>query len=183
MHRPELVTPPAATPVSVAEVKAQTRVDHDAEDDLLTLLIEAATAHLDGYAGVLGRCLVTQTWKQEYDAFARCLRLPLPAASVTSIIYLDSAGAASAPVSSGDYALQHDALGSFVRFNDDFAFPGDLYETKPVAVTFVAGYGDAADVPANIKAWILANVAHRYFDREAADWVCDGLLPNRMVGV
>lgn len=182
MYRPTLVTAPATAPVTVAEAKEQCRVDHSTEDTFIGALVDAATAHLDGYAGILGRCLVTQTWKQEFDRFSQCMRLPFIAAGITSIIYQDSDGLLTT-VNSSNYALHHDARGSYVRFKDDYAYPGDLYQTKAVAITFTAGYGAAADVPANIKSWILANVAHRYLDREAADWICDGLLPNRMVGV
>ena len=50
-----LVTQPAATPITLAEVKAQARVSHDDEDLLLQHYIDAATAWLDGPAGILGR--------------------------------------------------------------------------------------------------------------------------------
>ena len=64
MHRPVLVTPPAETPVSRTEAKAHLRVDGTGDDDLIDGLIDAAVAHLDGYTGILGRCMVTQTWRQ-----------------------------------------------------------------------------------------------------------------------
>lgn len=183
MYAPTQTVAPAEQPVTVPEAKSACRVLHDSEDAFIGTLVSAAVAHLDGYSGILGRCLVTQSWKQEFDDFARCLRLPLPAASITSVTYLEDDGTTTTTVASANYALHHDALGSYVRFIDDFSAPSGLWETKAVAVTFTAGYGAAAVVPANIKAWILANVARRYFDREAADWAYDGMLPPRRVGV
>jgi uncharacterized phiE125 gp8 family phage protein len=48
------------------EAKAHCRIDHDEEDALIDLYIAAAVAHLDGWKGVLGRCIMTQEWRQEY---------------------------------------------------------------------------------------------------------------------
>lgn len=193
MYPPTQTAAPATTPVTLTEAKLHLRLDHDSEDALVTMLIEAATAHLDGYAGILGRCLVTQTWKQEFDGFARTLRLPLLAATISSITYLDDDGTTTTTVTSTNYALHHDALGSYVRFIDDYSIPGDLWETKAVAVTFTAGFGAAAAVPAAIKAAILLLVGHWYANREAVNignstsslpFAVDALLtPFRRVGV
>uniref|UniRef100_UPI002AFFC390 head-tail connector protein n=1 Tax=Hoeflea sp. TaxID=1940281 RepID=UPI002AFFC390 len=88
MHRPVLVTPPAILPVSLAEARLHLRVDEDADDTLITSLIGAAVDHLDGWTGILGQCLVEQEWRQDFDAFASCLSLPLgPVTSITSVDY------------------------------------------------------------------------------------------------
>ena len=176
MHRPVLVTAPSTTPVTTAEAKAHLRVDHSTEDTLIESLVKAATDHLDGYSGVLGRCLVTQTWRQDFDAFARTMRLPLLAAGITSAIYVDE-NAAETTITSTNYELQADDLGSFVRFIDDYAFPSGLAETRALRVTFTAGYGAAAAVPAAIKAAILLLVGHWYFNREA---VVVGIAPAEL---
>jgi uncharacterized phiE125 gp8 family phage protein len=168
MHAPVLVTPPAATPVSESEAKAHLRVDHTDEDGLITSLVKAATAHLDGYSGILGRCMVTQTWRQDFDAFSgRTLRLPLPAAGITSVKVRSSAGTLST-VSSDDYALKQDALGSYVRFDDGYSYPSDLAQSNGILVEFVAGYGDATAVPDALKVAILLLVGHWFANREAA---------------
>jgi uncharacterized phiE125 gp8 family phage protein len=69
MPFPVLVTPPVAAPVSLAEAKAHLRVDFDDEDALISGLIDAATQHLDGWSGVLGRALMPQTWEMSLDRF------------------------------------------------------------------------------------------------------------------
>jgi uncharacterized phiE125 gp8 family phage protein len=192
MYRPVLVTPAAATPVSVTEAKAHLRVDHTGDDTLITSLIAAATEHLDGYSGILGRCLVTQTWRQDFDGFAKTMRLPLLASTISSVKYRNSAGQLST-VTATDYALKADELGSYVRFDDGFSFPSDLAQSQAVLIEFTAGFGNAAAVPAAIKAAILLLIGHWYANREAVSvghvatelpMAVDALIePYRRVGI
>lgn len=191
MHAPVLVTPPDEMPVSRAEAKAHLRVDGSDEDTLIDGLIASAVGHLDGYSGVLGRCLVTQTWRQDFDAFSgNTLRLPLLAATISSVKVRSSDGTLST-VSSDDYALKQDARGSYVRFDDDYSYPGDLAQANGVLVEFTAGYGAAAAVPAALKAAILLLVGHWYANREAVGeamaelplGVAALIAPYRRVGV
>lgn len=169
MHAPVLVTPPAANDpiVTVSEAKLHLRVDGTDEDSLITSLIAAAAQHLDGYSGVLGRALVTQTWRQDFDKFARCLRLPFPAATVANLKWYSDAGTpVETTVDNANYELQHDELGSFVRLIDDFAYPTNVAETRGVRVTFTAGYGAASAVPTPIKVAVLLLVGHWFANRE-----------------
>ena len=152
-------------PVSLAEAKMHLRVDAADEDGLIAGLIAAATAHLDGWAGVLGRCLCEQTWRQDFDRFARVLRLPLgPVASIASVTWRNAAGQV-ATVAGANYLLRHDAAGSYLRFRDDFDFPTDLHCTAAVIATSVCGTSPE-DTPAPIKAAMLLLVGHWYRKRE-----------------
>jgi len=81
---PYLVTPPASLPVSVAEAKAFLRVDHNDEDALIEGLISGAVAHLDGWKGVLGRCIMPQTWSVRVDE-AGTYALPMPDVSTAQL--------------------------------------------------------------------------------------------------
>lgn len=168
MYAPSLVTAPEEMPISLAEAKANCRVDADNtdEDTLVTGLIDAATSLLDGYAGLLGRCLVTQTWQVTADDFERCMRLPMPATE--AVVKVRNSAGQLATVSATDYSLLADGRGSYVRFKDAYAYPGDLAETEGVVIEFTAGYGDAADVPAAIKQAMHLLVAHWFMNREAA---------------
>jgi uncharacterized phiE125 gp8 family phage protein len=181
-YTPVLVTPPDANDpvVTLAEAKAQLRIDHDDEDDLITSLIAAAVAHLDGYSGILGRALVTQTWRQDFDGFDQELVLPLPVAGITSVKWYDDASTpVEAIVVSTNYELQLDNRGSFLRFIDDFDYPSNLAETRALRVTFTAGYGPASAVPQNIKQWILVNVARQFDDRSSVGWIAYELLGDK----
>jgi uncharacterized phiE125 gp8 family phage protein len=145
---------PATSPVTVAEVKAHLRLTGSADDALIQAFIDAATAYLDGWSGILGRALVTQTWRQDYTGFWDRLSLPLaPVASITSVTYIDDDGA-DQTLDVGAYELLADHLGPYVaRLSDPWPSVDDV--AMPVSVTHVAGYGAAAAVPAPIRLAII----------------------------
>lgn len=166
MYRPVLVTAPTSTPITLTEAKAHLRVEDPDNDSLITALIAAAVTYLDGWTGILGRCLFTQTWRQDYDELCLSLQLPLvPVASIGSVTYLDAAGA-SQTVASANYTLLNDELGPYVRFNDAYSFPAVRSQGPAVSVSYVAGSA-AADVPQAIKQAMLLLIAHWYENRES----------------
>lgn len=77
LRRVELVEAYAGQVVSLEDAKAQCRVSHDDEDMLISGLIDAATAHLDGLNGTLGLALGPQTWRAVFDAGDDTSVLPL----------------------------------------------------------------------------------------------------------
>lgn len=176
MWPPVRVTAPAALPVTLADVKRHLRVTHDDDDALITTAIEAAVDYLDGYDGILGRCLVQQEWRQDFDRFAREMRLPFEASAIGSITWRNAAGQL-ATVASADYALHTDALGSYVRFKDTVSLASDLYEIAAVSVTFTTGYGvvppegstDPNPIPGPIRSAIMIDVELRH-DRPTGDY-------------
>jgi uncharacterized phiE125 gp8 family phage protein len=188
MYRPVLVTAPSITPVTLAEVKSHCRATDFTDDDVsLTGLLAAATSHLDGWTGILGRCLCEQTWWQDFDCFQPCLRLPLfPVISVSSVKYTDTNGVEQT-VDPESYSVQTDDLGTYVEFIFNFASP-PLKQFLPAAVRveYVAGYADTpaveadpeatppvegapriSNVPDAIKHAILLLVSHWYQNRDA----------------
>lgn len=168
MHRPVRIAAPADTPVSLTEAKAHLDVTYTDKDALIGSILQAAVQHIDGWTGVLaGRCLVTQTWRQDFNAFSSCLRLPLiPVASISSVKYLDTSEVEQT-ITNSNYRLQEDEHGSFVRFDSDYSFPSvSVTDRPPVSVTYVAGTA-AADVPAPIKQAILLLTRH-WFDNPSA---------------
>lgn len=169
MLSPVLVTPPAALPVDLADVKAHLRIDTAEEDQLIDTYLTAAVARLDGWKGVLGRCLVTQTWRQSFSEWpaSGILRLPLaPVASITSVKYSD-AGNVEQTVSNSNYTLSTDTLGPYVRLASTYGLP-ELYAERDdvVRVEYVAGYGAASAVPRDIKTAILFHCQALY-ERES----------------
>jgi uncharacterized phiE125 gp8 family phage protein len=88
----EIVTAPAALPISVAEVKAQMRVEHSDDDDLIYRLITAAVAFTD-VQGALGKAIITQTWRQWTAANpGEVYLLVKPVQSLTAVKYYDTSG-------------------------------------------------------------------------------------------
>lgn len=179
---PVLVTAPTGLPVTRAQLKSHLNVTHDSDDTLLDDLLSAATAHLDGPRGILGRCLLQQVWRQDFaDWPARRLDLPFPDVSAVVLKYSDAADSEQT-VSAGLYQLLADSAGSYLRFRDGFAAPA-LYADRadPVRVTVTAGFGaSAGDVPSGIRHAILLLAAHWYASREA---VAGGSLREVPMGV
>ena len=160
-------TAPAETPVSLAEIKAQSRIDFDDEDTLLALLIDAATARLDGINGLLGRALVRQSWAMTLDGFKPAIELPLPPlVSVDAVTYRDATGAAQT-FASTFYTVSGAGGGDPATLRPVGVWPATDGAPDAVTIAFMAGYGDAADVPAPLRQAILMHVAHLYENREA----------------
>lgn len=185
MHRPVLVSPPAILPVSLAEAKEQLRVDVEDDDALILRMLRTAVAHLDGWEGILGKCLVEQQWRQDFDCFDWWMRLPLgPVITIDSIKWRDAAGAETT-IDASNYALSVDAGGrSRVRFASAFTAPSDVAEFGAVSVTFTSGYPTLPEVPADgpapavpaqstvpddLKGAIMFHVGHLYENREAVN--------------
>jgi uncharacterized phiE125 gp8 family phage protein len=164
--RPVLVTPPVETPITVGDVKEQVRVDHDEEDGLIASHIAAATTYLDGPRGILGRCLVTQTWAQSFDQFPELMiRLPFPDVSVVVITYRDDADAVQT-LAASSYRFGADARGAFVMLADGASWPATFARPDAVTVTMTTGYGAAADVPPTLRHAVKVLAAAMYERRE-----------------
>jgi uncharacterized phiE125 gp8 family phage protein len=164
--KPRLLTAPAGLPVTLELAKAFLRIDGNDDDAVVSALIRAATANLDGTAGVLRRALVTQTWEQPFRSFHSRMRLPLaPVASIAAVKHYDADNALQT-VSAADYSLVEDDLGPYLAWSPDALRPDLFDRPDPVVVTFVAGYGAATDVPAAIRQAILLLVAQWFATRE-----------------
>ena len=166
MYAPVRVNAPASPPLTLAEVKAHCRVDGTDEDVLLEALLASAVDHLDGYGGILGRAIVAQTWRPDFDGFESVLRLPLPASSIEKISWRNRDDV-SVDLDPASYVLRTDSLGSYARMADSFSSPAGLASSAAVSVAYIAGTAPA-DVPPAIKAAILLLVGHWYVNREAA---------------
>lgn len=184
MLAPVRTDPPSAAPVTLAELKAHLRViERDGngnvlpyeDDTLIEAYIKAAVDHLDGWAGILGRALVTQTWRQDFAGFG-CLRLALgPVASVTSVTYFDAANETQT-LPSATYVRLTDARGTYLGLAPNASWPRTFARQDAVSVNYVAGQA-AADVPAAIKTAIMLLVGNWYANREAATETAMSVLP------
>lgn len=140
---PTLITPPVAMPVTLAEAKAHCRVDVSDDDAVLPALIAGAVGHLDGWSGVLGRCIMPQTWR--VAASAGEVVLPFP----------DVTGAT---VGGTALTVTQCAIGPVVTLAEDddvtftCAMPAHLLATARVAVLLLVGhwYANREAVGANM---------------------------------
>lgn len=192
---PTLITPPSESPVSVYDAKSNCRIETTDEDPLITSLIAASTSYVEGYSGILGRALITQTWAQSFSRFPadRCIRVPLlPIQSITTIKYYD-ADDVEQTFDSAKYRLLTDKLGAYVELKDSESWPSTKSRGDAMTVTYVAGYGNkGSDVPPAIRQAILMMVGHFYENRELSapitisevPFAADALLvPFRRVGL
>lgn len=167
--KPVRTAAPSVKPVVLAEIKRQVRVLHDDDDSDLDAYLDAAIEHLDGYAGILGRALINQSWRQDFGTFACVMRLPLePVSSVTSVTYYDGDNAQQT-LATSVYTVLTDDRGPYIALKYGQSWPSTYSRRDAVSVTFVAGYGAAAtDVPARIKQAIKLHAAHMYEVRETS---------------
>jgi uncharacterized phiE125 gp8 family phage protein len=170
MLHPERVTAPAAF-VTLEEARSHVRNEDSRDaDPVIQRCLNAAIAALDGWNGILTRCIATQVWKSFHPGFPTCGILPLPmdgATSIASVTYIDEAGAAQtlAPAS---YRLES-PVGSTSRLARPVNLSWPSTEVRADAVTITASYGwPVVDVPHDIKEAVLLLTSHYFENRGAA---------------
>lgn len=191
-----LVTAPAVEPVSLEQAKVHLRVDVPDDDALIGLLISAARAHAENvcrrafitqqwdlfldafplysYCGVLpGYVPVDQlpsSWMtmRNYAVRFRGGRIDLPfptLQAVDSVQYTDPAGALQT-LAPSQYVVDNASEPGALTPAPGTYWPATQNVTNAVRIRYTAGYGDAAAVPAALKAWILMRVGAMYENRE-----------------
>lgn len=149
----ERIIAPGSEPVSLSDAKQFLRVEHSADDTLITQLIVTCRQMAERY---MRRSLITQSWRLAFNgALLSETRLAYgPLQSITQVEIFDSAGNASV-LSASLYEL--DATKELLLTN---VYAGG----DKVEIEYVAGYGAAADVPAPIRHGIMMHIA-AFYDR------------------
>jgi uncharacterized phiE125 gp8 family phage protein len=171
----ELVTPPATYPVTVAELKQHLRVEPTwtEEDTFIEECLKAAIGYVDGFRGILGRCLESQQWRMSYDEFPcdGAFLLPIgPVISVESVIYDDENGDEQT-WASANYVLDLVSNEQWIVPAIDVVWPATYMSINAVRVLFTAGYaqaGGVSTVPSPIKQAI-KHIAEHHYQRKGDD--------------
>lgn len=155
-----LVTDPPAPFVSLDEAKAHLRVFHDDEDALITGLIAAACAHLDGPPGWLGRSIAGQDLEVRGELFTSCvIALPFPPViAVASVKYLDTSGVEQT-MAPELYEVRGDVIAPVFGKS----WPAARWQAENVRVQYQAGY---ETLPPPIRAAALLMIGDLYSNRE-----------------
>lgn len=129
---------------------------HAADDATVAAYIAAVTSQIDGPAGWVGRAFGVQTLEYRADGFP-CAEIFLPCppvVSLTSISYLDAAGAAQT-MDLDDVELDH--MSGVIRLLSG-SWPSTLCSPASLKVRYVAGYngtsiadGGTGDLPAQVR--------------------------------
>lgn len=169
MLRPLRTAAPALDLLDLEEVKRHLNVDHSDDDELISAYIAAATAHFDGYSGILGRCLINQTWLQKLHCWPSCaLRLAFPDVQSVEVTYYDPQNVQQT-LPASTYRLLEGVAGSCIEWDQTFVGPSLYDRADAISVSMVCGYGTVdTDVPAAIRVAAKMLVAHLYENREAA---------------
>lgn len=172
----KLISGPAVEPISLHEAKEHCRVEHTDEDALLTSMIRAVRRLAEARTN---RALVSQVWELALDSFPEAeVRLEKPTVlGITSVKYLDPDGVEQT-LDPAEYVLDAATLPGLLLPVE--VWPETYDDANAVKIRFTAGYGaTASDVPEDIKAWMLLQLATLYTHREAFTQGRATELPNR----
>jgi uncharacterized phiE125 gp8 family phage protein len=158
----KIITPPAVEPISVSNVKLKLGISDAASDVQIGWMIPAARRWVEQR---INRALITQTWALYLDAFPDVITLPMGnVQSVTHIKYTDQGGTLTTIT-----GYQQDLVSIPARLAPAYggSWPVARSTFNAVEVQFVAGYGLAADVPADIIEVLYRIVGH-WLNHQAA---------------
>jgi len=157
-------TAPTIEPVTTQEAKEHLRITHADEDLYIARLITAARQYAETFTQ---RSFINRTLELKLEYFPSVILLPNPpASSITSITYLDTAGA-SQTLATTVYLADYKQEPGSVRLDYGQSWPSVRAIHNPITILYVAGYGStAATVPAGIRQAILVIVGTSYEFRE-----------------
>lgn len=169
-----ITTPATDDPISVKDTKLFLRIDAGiTEDDaLIQALIKAVV--IDGEK-FTNRCFVTRTFlgkfqqletsKFERWPYIQIRRAPLIAVATVKVMFDGSL----VTVSTDDYAIKKSSAFSRILFHETGNLDVDRDVPFPLEITFDAGYGDAKDVPEDIKIALKQHILFLYENRGDVD--------------
>lgn len=160
-------TAPTDTPISLADAKDNSLIEHTADDALVTRKIGEAVDYAENYTG---RQLMPQVWTRYYDAWPTCIELPFRPVQSIVIRYTDEAGDEQT-LATDQYQVDEQSYPALVRPAPGASWPtlSDAYNVVLVEAT--CGYADADAVPAGIKSALYLLTGHLYENREGSAMV------------
>ncbi|MCK0196351.1 head-tail connector protein [Ancylobacter sp. 6x-1] len=160
-----LLDGPAVEPLTLDEAKAFLRVDHDAEDALISALVVTARASVEA---LTRRALIDQRWRLIRDAWPASGFIPVPVNPLRSLVAASVKDVYGIEVALDLAALRPDSarLPGLIRVERG-AVPAPGWRPAGIAVEFIAGHGSAAaDVPAPLIEAVRLVLAHFYEHRD-----------------
>ena len=158
-----LVSAPAAEPISLADAKEHLNIVNSTDDDdMITRWIAAVRRDAEQY---MHRAIITQTWDFFWDTFPGVIYVPnSPVQSVTSLKYYDTNNTEQT-LSSALYESDLNREPAIIRPVSAQTWPSTYDRMAAVTLRVVCGYGDASAVPEDIIAGMLTWIANLYMHR------------------
>jgi uncharacterized phiE125 gp8 family phage protein len=163
----ELLEAPATTPVSLAEVRRQLRIEHEDDDLLLVRLINVAVAYTD-VKGALGHAMISQKWGQWVTSTPeQAVKLTLgPVISVDAVKYYDTDGNLQTDTLS-NYEIYGTQFAKTIGPKESFNWPVAEDRSDAIRIEYTIGYGtSASDVPDTLRHAMMMLIGHWYENRE-----------------
>lgn len=169
----EITSEPTEEPVTLTEVKNWLRVDHSADDTLITSLITSARKFGEKYCNRIFvntsfDCYFSSLDSSSCELYSYIQIRRAPLVSISSL----EAYSGGAYAASTDYFLKN--TNGFSRVVFEYGLDYEYTTAYPIKIGIVAGYGTASTVPEDIKTALKAHIAFMYENR--GDVVAEGKL-------
>lgn len=177
-----ITAPPSSEPVTLQEAKLYLKIDHDAEDDVITQIIVASRDIAERY---LQLALITRGASVFYDAWPVTDQTPWwdgmregvattatsditlslsPLQNVSAIKIHNDSGFDT--ISPALYYVDNADVPGRIVFKSTASLPAPVRVANGIEFSFTAGYGDnPEDIPPSIRQGILKLVAYLYTHR------------------
>jgi len=168
MFIPSLLTAPSGDVLTLAELKSSLRITHTFEDALLQRYINAAVDRLDGYYGILGKALLSQTWQVSLPSLSSKISLPFGnKVSAVVVKYYDSLN--SLQTASSSLYLYYDTVtGPIIELTSGSVWPQVYDRPDPALVQWTFGFGSGS-IPSAIKEAVALLASNFYENRAVTD--------------
>ena len=151
---------PTDQPINLDLFKQRVRYSDSDYDSIFQIYLDNAVQYCQEYQWAQ---YCTATYVDRFDRFHQRLELLRnPVQSVTSVQYVDTGGTTRTLTAGTDYVV--DIYSKPCRIVPAYAkwWPATRCHIEDVTVTYVAGYGTAYDVPAEVKMAVLLKAAEQY---------------------
>jgi len=156
------LSPPAAEPVTLDEIKDHLRITHSDEDIAINGYLVAAVRAIEARAGL---ALMAQSWRLTLDEPPyETVYFPISPVSAINQVSVKNKAGDDALVDAATYEFAPGAPG---RLRRAAPWPSPGVRTGGVAIDFSAGYAAADAIPADIVHAVKLLAAHFYEAREA----------------
>lgn len=200
---PNLVTAPAAYPISIAEVRDQLGIDAQDGDTLISAHIAAATNLAENY---LGQALITRTYHGYLDSWPwactgysarwrstkRIVELPRPPLISVGYVRTYDASDAATTISASDYIVDASSFVGRIVFKSTATIDAPAREANGIEIAWTCGMGSTLrpfqDEDIRTALLIIVGALHENRGDEAAPTAlppaAEALLgPRRLVAV